>query len=177
MTYAQNNEEKIIEDIFKEIGTTNKFAVEFGCHPNHQFSNGKALEEKGWTVHFYGVEGGEDIKQEFFTAENINEIFDKYEVPQSPDLMSIDVDGMDYYLWKALKRKPRVVIIEYNIRRPKGIQPYFSLNVWNRLNDNYFGACKEEMIKLGKEKGYELVGENEANLFFKLYEKSTGNGN
>jgi hypothetical protein len=80
---------------------------------------------------------------------------------------------MDYYVWKALKINPKVVIIEYNIRRLTGVQKYKADNVWNRLNDDFFGSSKEEMIKLGKEKGYELYHFNEANLFFIKNENST----
>ena len=36
-------------------------------------------------------------------------------VPEEPDVVSIDVDGNDYWIWRALERfRPRVVIVEYN---------------------------------------------------------------
>jgi hypothetical protein len=168
--YAQFDEEEVLDKLFDYKGK----AVEFGCHIDHQFSNCKKLQEDGWKVDFFSAEdrGGDEIHDEFITAENINEILEKYGITEL-DLISIDIDGMDYYVWKALKINPKVVIIEYNIRRPIGVQKYKADNVWNRLNDDFFGSSKEEMIKLGKEKGYELIHENEANLFFKLYEKST----
>tara|TARA_Y100001935_G_C17281180_1_gene497571 strand:- start:1118 stop:1249 length:132 start_codon:yes stop_codon:yes gene_type:complete len=33
-----------------------------------------------------------NLKKEFITAENINELFEKYNVPESFDLLSIDID-------------------------------------------------------------------------------------
>jgi hypothetical protein len=152
-----------------------KTAVEFGCHEDHKSSVCKPLEKKGWDVKYFGVEGGKDIIQKFITAENINETFEENGIKEL-DLLSIDIDGMDYWVWKALKIKPKIVIIEYNPQREKGVQPYFAQNRWNLQEDSYYGASKEELIKLGKEKGYKLKEYNEDNLIFKLYEKSPNRG-
>lgn len=143
-----------------------KTAVEFGCHPDHRISICKPLEKKGWKVWYFGIEGGEGIIQKFITAENINEIFKENKIPKNLDLLSIDIDGMDYWVWKALEWKPKKVIIEYNPKREKGVQPYFAYNHWNMKEDSYYGASKEELIKLGKEKGYKLESFNSENLFF-----------
>ena len=156
----------LIASIFKKTGTTNKFAVEFGCHRQNKSSVCHHLIDEGWKVQSYGIEKGKGIIQCFITAENVNEIFDKNGVPDKPDLMSIDIDGMDYWVWKAMKVRPRVVIIEYNRRREKGVQPYFAFNLWNKMEDSYYGASKNELIKLGKEKGYKLKDFNSENLFF-----------
>jgi hypothetical protein len=81
-------------------------------------------------------------------------------------LLSIDVDGMDYWIWKALTYEPRVVVIEYNPRH-EGIQPYDADYIYDgRTDSDTYGASKEEMIKLGKEKGYKLKDFNSDNLFF-----------
>jgi len=169
-------ETRILE-IFNKIGTTNKFAVEFGCHVDHRISICKPLEEFGWKAKYFGIEYAPHIKTDvihaFITAENINSVFKKNKIPKEFDLLSIDIDGMDYWVWKALKHKPRVVIIEYNKQRKTGVQPYFAYNKWNMVEDDYYGASKEELIKLGKEKGYELYDFSEDNLFFKLYENNT----
>ena len=110
------------------------------------------------------------IKQEFITAENINYLFKKYNVPHSFDLLSIDVDFNDYWLWRAIESySARVVIIEYN----SSIQPNCSQVVkyepfanWDKTN--YFGASLLALSKLGKKKGYDLVGcdDNGINAFF-----------
>jgi hypothetical protein len=147
-----------------------KTAVEFGCHSDHKISVCKPLEKKGWKVWYFGLEGGKDIIKCFITAENINQVFKENKVPKKLDLLSIDIDGMDYWVWKALEWKPKEVIIEYNPKRLKGVQPYFAHNYWNGIENDYYGASKEELIKLGKEKGYIFYKENQDNLFFKLYE-------
>lgn len=143
-----------------------KTAVEFGCHEDHRISVCKPLEKKGWKVWYFGLEGGKDIIKCFITAENINEIFEQNKVPKNLDFLSIDIDGMDYWVWKALKWKAKKVCIEYNPKRLKGVQPYYAHNHWNMKEDNYYGASKEELVKLGKEKGYKLIEDTGENLIF-----------
>jgi hypothetical protein len=140
-------------------------AVEFGCHPDHRLSVCKPLEKNGWDVKYFGIEGGKDIIQKFITAENINETFKENGIDKL-DLLSIDIDGMDYWVWKALEMKPKRVIIEYNPQRSKGVQPYYAHNHWNFREDDYYGSSKVELIKLAQKKGYHLEDFNEENLFF-----------
>ena len=101
-----------------------------------------------------------DIKREFITAENIQELFAKYQVPREFDLLSIDIDGNDYWVWKAVvDYRPRVVAIEYNAMVPPdqartiAYEPSF---IWKKTD--YMGASLLALEKLGKEKGYTLVG-------------------
>ena len=59
------------------------------------------------------------IKKEHVIAENVNNILEKYNVPKEIDLLSIDIDFNDYWVWKAITvTKPRVVVIEYNSTFP-----------------------------------------------------------
>jgi predicted SAM-dependent methyltransferase len=163
--YSQHNEEELLEKIFKKIGTTNKYFVEFGCHRGGYLSNTYLLKEKGWVGHWIDSKEHPAVIKEKITPENVNEVFKKLLVPQKPDLVSIDIDGMDYWVWKALKYQPRVILIEYNPLRKSGVQEYKEDWIWTEDTPEY-GASKEEMIKLGKVKGYKLIAENEENLFF-----------
>lgn len=98
------------------------------------------------------------VHREFITAENVNAVFERHKVPRVFDLLSIDVDGNDYWIWKALGHRPRAVVIEYNAHIPPGesrsiaYDPGFK---WS-LTD-YFGASLLALARLGKAKGYELV--------------------
>ena len=61
------------------------------------------------------------IKHAFLTAENINDHFKNNNVPKTFDLLSIDLDGNDYWIWKAIdenKFRARVVVVEYNCNIP-----------------------------------------------------------
>ena len=77
------------------------------------------------------------------------------------DLLSIDIDNNDYWVWKAITRiNPRVVVIEYNatLRPPMSlVVPYEPERTWDGAT-NYFGASLEAFVRLGRSKGYRLVG-------------------
>ncbi|MFA6088640.1 MAG: hypothetical protein WC755_02135 [Candidatus Woesearchaeota archaeon] len=119
-----------------------------------------------------------DILKKFYvfdvwiTAENIMEIFNKHNVPEIFDFLSIDVDGNDYWIWKAIKNRPKVVIIEFNSSLGPDedkIIPY-DANFKYEYN-NYFGASLKALTKLANIKGYSLVYQNAPfNAFFVLSE-------
>ena len=59
-----------------------------------------------------------NLHKEFVTAENINRIFEKYSVPFQFDLLSIDIDYNDFYLWNALDAKYTPFVVVIDIMRP-----------------------------------------------------------
>lgn len=111
-----------------------------------------------------------DIKIEKVTAENIQNLFQKYNVPKNFDLLSIDIDFNDYWVWKAINDySPRVVVIEYNSSiqlNESRVVLYDPEAVWD--GTNYFGASLLALRNLGLKKGYTLVGcdNNGVNAFF-----------
>ncbi|QUC64796.1 hypothetical protein NsoK4_00460 [Nitrosopumilus sp. K4] len=163
--YSQNGEDGIIEFIFSQIGTTNKFFVEFGVNDGTICNTRYLFEKNKWDGLMMDdlPENQPHIKKEFITAENINQLFEKYKVPKHFDLLSIDVDYNDYWVWKAITGYyPRVVIIEYNSSIPPNESktvPYSATTKWDKNNKtNYFGASLLALKKLGFQKGYTLVG-------------------
>ncbi len=111
-----------------------------------------------------------NIKNEKVTAENIQNLFQKYHVPKTFDLLSIDIDYNDYWVWKAIiDYSPRVVVIEYNSSVPPSesrVVKYEPEARWD--GTNYFGASLLALQLLGNSKGYTLVGcdNNGVNAFF-----------
>ena len=111
-----------------------------------------------------------DIKNERVTAENIQNLFEKYNVPTHFDLLSIDIDFNDYWIWKSIVDYfPRVVIIEYNSSIPSNeskVVPYNPDYIWD--GTNYFGASLLALSNLASQKGYTLIGcdSNGINAFF-----------
>lgn len=158
--WSQNGEDGVIEAIFNLIGTTNKYYVEFGGGGGE--CNTRNLKDNGWSGLWmdcsFGPPDFPDVHREFITAENINGLLDKYDVPQKPDLMSIDLDGNDYWVWRAITRRPRVVVIEYN-----GYLPVDSRNVikydprFQWAGNSYFGAGLGALSVLGESNGYRLA--------------------
>ena len=89
--------------------------------------------------------------------------------PQELDFLSIDIDGMDIYLWEALDFSPKVICIEYNAKFPPPLvkKPVLDPdNVWR--GSDYMGSSLSALCETGKQKGYTLVGTNivGGNVFF-----------
>jgi len=127
----------------------------------------KSISEK---FHLLITEGKLNIKHAFINAENIEALFEEMAVPKEFDLLSIDIDGNDYWVWRAIAQyHPRVVAIEYNAMFPahlKYVVKYDSNKVY--AITSYFGASLKSLEILGAKKGYKLVGCNfvGANAFF-----------
>ncbi len=109
--------------------------------------------------------------QAFITRENVIDVFERASVPKEFDLLSIDIDGNDYWVWKALGTtyRPRLVIIECNGAHPppkRWVMEYNPVHAWQ--HDNYYGASLQSLTDLGKSMGYSLIGVESArvNAFF-----------
>jgi regulator of replication initiation timing len=185
-TFSQFGEDGIIAEIFKRIGTTNRYFIEFGVE-NGEESNTTNLLYQGWKGLW--IEGNKDhvekvnqtlkksieenrlkIINAFITAENIEQLFDQGGAEKEPDLLSIDIDRNDYHIWNAINTyKPRVIVIEYNaIYRPghSFIVPYDPKATWD--GSSHFGASLQSFYELGLKKGYKLVActHSGVNAFF-----------
>lgn len=187
---SQSDEDGIIEEIFHRIGITqgNGKFIEFGAGNGIDLSNTLYLLYRGFRglwiecseAHVKLIKdrfqlplqtGQLQVMHSFVTAENINEVLltglgENTEVA----LMSIDIDGNDFWIWKAIEAvAPAVVVIEYNAKFPPPlslVQEYRPDHIWN--GTDYFGASIEALARLGKQKGYQLVGCNitGVNAFF-----------
>jgi len=112
-----------------------------------------------------------NLRKEFITAENINDLFEKYEVPENLDLLSIDIDFNDFYVWNNLSDhyRPRLIVMEYNathLPNEDKVVVYNPYQCWD--GTNYFGGSILAYYNLGLKKGYSLVYAEKygANLFF-----------
>lgn len=168
--YSQNGESKILLNIFKKIGVDKGFAVEFGAGDGYWLSNIRMLLDLGWSgLQMEGISNPNGVvKKEFITKDNINDLLKKYNVPENFDLISIDIDGNDYWVWKELKYKPTVVIIEYNPNfsyEESLALEYDENHVWDKTYA--YSASLLALKKLGEEKGYYLYIESKfENLIF-----------
>lgn len=172
--FSQNGEDGILIKIFSVIGSINNFYVEFGVESGAECNTCYLRKKAEWQglMMDSAYENPElNLQRECITAENINKLFQKYNVPFEFDLLSIDIDYNDFYVWKALSEKyrPRVVVIEYNathLPHEDKVVKYDTLGSWD--GTNYYGASILSLYKLGRKKGYSLVyAENRGvNLFF-----------
>jgi hypothetical protein len=184
--YSQHDEDGIIQEIFRRVGTTSRTYVEFGVETGAECNTTKLLIE-GWRGLWIEASAPScqriaslfdaflkdkrlTLHQSMVTAENINELIRSGGFSGEIDLLSIDIDFNDYWVWKAIEvANPRVVTIEYNA----GLRPPMSVTVPyqpNRSSDgtNFFGASLEALVRLGRTKGYRIVSCNisGSNAFF-----------
>ena len=112
------------------------------------------------TLSSYLSSGALRLTQAMITAENVNILFEQTGFSGEVDILSINVACNDYWVWKAIEVvKPRLVVIEYNatLRPPLLlVVPYQPTAQWD--GTNYFGASLEALLKLGRTKGYRIVG-------------------
>jgi hypothetical protein len=174
--YSQNDEDGILQEIFYRIGSTSKTFIEFGCG-NGLENNTTYLLLAGWRGawidggaeeiasarqhHAEAIQSGRlTVDCQMLTAENIDSIVSRLGLGGEIDLLSIDIDGNDYWVWSAIRSViPRVVVIEYNATfRPPAdvVQAYRPDAQWD--GSNYFGASLSALQRLGELKGFSLVG-------------------
>ncbi len=171
--FSQGGEDGVIAAIFELIGTTNRHYVEFGCGDGVQCNTAK-LRKDGWDgllMDGMATPATDEavIHKEWITADNIDELFRKHGVPDEPDLVSIDLDGNDYWVWQKLSSRPRVVVAEYNANLAVDQAltiPHDPEHQWD--GSDYYGASLRALESLGRAKGYRLVYCNAAgvNAFF-----------
>jgi len=170
-TLSQWGQDGVLDKIFELIGTTNKYFVEFGSSGNDSgMGNTAQLRKKGFDgllmdgserPYNQDVDGKKyDVKIEFVSSSNINELFAKYNVPEEFDFLSIDIDGQDFHVWNAInqKYKPRVVAIEMNYHIEPGhdkVMIKYDNYQWDC--SQFCGASVTALKKLGNSKGYSLV--------------------
>lgn len=171
--FSESGEDGICELIFNHIGERSKFYVEFGAWDGLHLSNTAYFRtKKNWSGLL--LDGGfEDekinLRKHFLTADNINNIFAQYNTPEVFDLLSVDIDGNDYWLLSEilLKYSPRVMVLETNqLISPKiAASVEYNPSIYWDVNDRYFGASAKAWDDLGKKHGYTMVGMHDQNVF------------
>lgn len=186
--FSQFEEDGLLLYLFSLIGFTNRTFIEFGSddginsnsanlYYNHDFTglfmdgNKKALERGEYFFKKYSNPAAKTpvFKHAMITAENINTLIKEAGFEGEIGLLSIDIDGNDYWVWKALVVvSPQVVIIETHNEFGLNdiIVPYDPKYFYPGKHPDYHGASPVAMTKLAKRKGYRLVGANELGFNF-----------
>jgi len=176
---SQNGEDGILLYIFSKIGVKNKKFVEFGCGNGIECNTANLSINHGWSgllmdgnkknvikakKYYNQTNGLVKVIQSFITKENINNILKSNNILGEIDLLSIDIDGNDYWIWEEINViNPNVVVIEYNgsLGDDKSISVLYDPK-FERLSKHksgfYHGASLKAFKKLGNKKGYALVG-------------------
>lgn len=98
--------------------------------------------------------------------DSLDRVLSSYPIPRSFDLLSVDVDGNDYHIWKAVQSfQPKLVLIEYNTSMVNGVE--FVQPPDPGCNQ---GSSPASLVELGRQKGYELIAVTTYNLLFVRHE-------
>jgi hypothetical protein len=170
---SQHGEDGILRELFARI-PNDRFFVEFGVENGSECNAALLAQRYGWSgvfieandrhfvelqARYSGIPAVRCVRA-FVTRENIANIFRANDVPLEPDLLSIDIDGNDYWVWEALEEyRPKIVVIEYNatLGAERSVTiPYDPDHVW--ALDHFFGASLTALCKLGERLGYALIG-------------------
>lgn len=165
--YSQSGEELIVERFLPN--KQKNFVIELGAGDGYHLSNSRYFINKGWKHLLIDADnrGNSEIKQHKITKENINQLLKKYKCPKKIDLLSIDLDGNDYWILEEIlkEHKPNLIIAEFNAAftdsRSIKYEPEFT---WN--GDDYFGFTFLAGEKLAQKFGYTICLQHaDMNLF------------
>jgi hypothetical protein len=187
--FSQFGEDGIIQHLVRTVRPEETTFVEIGTGDYRESNTRFLLQNNNWRG--LVIDGGEDHvnfvlttglawRQDvepvsaFVTADNVNDLLSSNGFTGRVGLLSIDVDGIDYWLWKAIDVvDPAIVVSEYNavwgavatITVP--YDPSF-VNSEKHYSQIYFGASLGALVHQASERGYRFVGcaSNGANAFF-----------
>ncbi len=187
--YSQWGEDGIIQYLVNNLDISRKIFIEFGVENYIESNTRFLLRNNDWSG--LVIDGSENninfIRHDeiywqnnlkavckFITAENINEIFLENGFSGKIGILSIDIDGNDYWVWKAIDVvDPDIVICEYNTRlgKEKALTIPYDPNFMRfkaHYSGLYGGASIRALTLLANEKGYALVAGSlkGVNLFF-----------
>lgn len=179
--HSQTGEDGVIEKILQIVPNTDKWCVEFGAWDGLYLTNTRRLIS---SQDYFAVlieadrKKFEQLKHNYRNSrnrvtpincfvgfgdhDNLDCILSKTPVPKDFDLLSIDIDGNDYHVWKRVENyRPKLVVIEFNHTIPSEVR--FVQDPNPSVNQ---GASLLSLVELGKQKGYELVCVLRYNAFF-----------
>ena len=188
-TFSQWGEDGILQALIRTINPSSRIFIEFGVQDYRESNTRFLLVNNNWSG--LVIDGSEtnvnyirndsiywqyNLKAEcaFITRENVNDIFLRCGISGEIGLLSVDIDGNDYWVWKEIiSVNPAIVVTEYNARFGKEralTVPYDPDFVRSTAHYShiYYGASLKAMCLLANEKGYAFVGCNSAgnNAFF-----------
>ena len=195
--YSQWGDDGIINYLINYLDIQKKEFIEFGVESYWEANTRFLLVNDNWRgLIIDGSERNiEAVKQEdiswqfdltavcsFVNAENINDTISKYGFTGDIGLLHIDIDGNDYWVWKAIQVvQPIIVILEYNsvfgVTNPWTIpyNPKFN-RTEAHFSNLYFGTSILSAYDLASTKGYDFIGcnSNGNNAYFVRRDKLKG---
>jgi len=178
---TQNDEIEIINRLIRRFNVPHSFIEfgfsgwEFNCAALISDWEGLLIDGDSYNVKIAEIICPKEItvKCSWLTLENLDFICDYANSRGGVGILSIDVDGNDYwFLEKMISTKPAIIISEYNSSfglRPVTVpyDPSFD-RIKKHVSGTYFGASLSAINHLAKQNGYSLieVSNSGVNVFF-----------
>jgi hypothetical protein len=185
---SQNGEDGILLYLFSLDGMGHRRAVEICAGDAIECNSANLVLHHGWDAllvdgragllargrAFYANHSetfriGPTIVNAWVTRAAVNELTAQHGYDHDIDLLSVDMDGIDYWVLEAIDLRPRVIVVEYNNRIPASecaTVPYgeeFEAEGGAWAGDGFFGASLAAFNKLLSGRGYRLIGANRQN--------------
>jgi hypothetical protein len=123
--FSQNGEDGVLDEILRRVGTRTRTFVEFGAGSGAEALCVYLADVAGWNGLFieanppefavlsakYAMSTRVAAHPAMITPDNVEQTFARFDVPEEFDVLSIDIDSHEYWVWRAITRyRPRVVI-------------------------------------------------------------------
>lgn len=177
--YSENGEDGLLAEIMRRLDIRRGWFCEFGAWDGRYGSNCYNLLRRGWSgVMIEGKPSRYAVLQRLAARhpgalhalcsyigpdaehpDSLDKVLSRTPIPAGFDLLSVDIDGLDYQVWRSLALyRPTVVVIEINSSFPPGVHVVHG-------RDGEVGSSFTAMVELGRAKGYEPVAHT-GNLVF-----------
>lgn len=182
--FSQNGEDGILLLLFSVLGTTDKRAIELGAADGIECNSANLVINHGWQALLVDgdpvrIEAGRAFYRQhrstwiwpprlvhaWLSAETVNDLVIGQGFDGDLDLLSLDLDGMDYWVWKATTSiRPRLIVVEYQTAWGPDERKVVVYDPAFRVKQTATGACYAAgaslaaLAALGRQKGYRLVG-------------------
>jgi hypothetical protein len=182
--FSQNGEDGVLGELLRRTETPSPgFFIEFGAEDGVELNCALLADVFGWSgilleadpekhgrLHRkYAPSGRVQTRQTLVSPTNVEPVLRDMGAPDEIDVLSIDIDGDDFWVWEAIGSiRPRIVVIEVNTHldpRTAAVQP-LGAGPWQ--GTDYYGSSVEALRRLGVRKGFRFVHVDLTgnNLFF-----------
>jgi len=159
--YCQTDEESVLLNLLDALPPVPRYVVDIGAGDGQNLSNTQIFVEMGWSACRLDCryEDGDTLHKEFITRENITALLQKYDVPRSFGVLSLDIDGNDLYVLDALlaEYRPVIAVFEFNGCRPPESYDVIRYAPDFFIDGDYYGASWSAFKHVFGLHGYTLV--------------------
>lgn len=171
--FSQNGEDGVTFELLRALGIEEDYFVEFGVGDGWSCNTRLLAEALGWSGAYFEIDNESFLalseryvnskkvvaRQGAITPDNVNHFFDEAGVPENLSYLCIDIDGQDYWVWRALEPRfqPAIVVLEMNLAYGLEDSLGEALGADQSVLTETWGSSFQALVALSRSKGYSLV--------------------